>query len=322
MFKKFRSSQAVVPVEIPVPNPPFLQLQKQRFEDLQVKSDATRLPALQSRAGSGVIAEVSRDQLTGEFLRREVAGSGAAIVRNFLDPDTAAQLSQDLEHALSVLARVGSDGNSGDGWYQAFVTDGSPTLPYCRRIATLGQMGALLVDSPNLAQRYLELMNQLGVVLAIEEYLGAPAILSAEKSVIRRVPPDTGTNWHQDGAFLGQEVRALNLWIALSDCGKDAPGLDLVPARPDGILPTGTDGALFEWSVGDGAVDAWRGDLPIVHPDFQAGDAVFFDHLNVHRTGVRPGMTQSRYAIECWFFSPWHFPQDYQGLMANIGATT
>ena len=62
---------------------------------------------------------------------------------------------------------------------------------------------------------------------------GERPALSANKCTLRRVPVDTNTNWHQDGAFLGADVRTVNLWLALSDCGDDSPGLEIVPRRLD-----------------------------------------------------------------------------------------
>ena len=45
------------------------------------------------------------------------------------------------------------------------------------------------------------------------------------------------------------DVRALNVWLSLSHCGDEAPGMDIVPRRLDHIVPTGTEGANFNWSV-------------------------------------------------------------------------
>jgi len=104
-------------------------------------------------------------------------------------------------------------------------------------------------------------------------------------------------------------VRTLNLWIALSPCGTDAPGLDIVPRRFETVLPTGTDGAIFDWSVSPDVVAEAAGDVEVVRPDFKAGDVLLFDHLMLHRTGVAEGMTQQRHAIESWFFAPSGFPE-------------
>ena len=153
----------------------------------------------------------------------------------------------------------------------------------------------------------LELFEDLGLRELIGSFLGERPALSANKCNLRRVPVTTSTNWHQDGAFLGADVRSLNVWVSLSHCGIDAPGLDIVPRRLDGVLETGTDGALFDWSVSPAVVE--QVGTPVLRPELAPGDALLFDHLFLHRTGVSPGMTQERYAIESWFFAPSSYPE-------------
>ena len=74
-----------------------------------------------------------------------------------------------------------------------------------------------------------------GCATSSPSYLGERPVLSANKCTLRRVPLDTNTDWHQDGAFLGEGIRALNVWIALTECGVDSPGMDLVPKRFDAV---------------------------------------------------------------------------------------
>ena len=64
----------------------------------------------------------------------------------------------------------------------------------------------------------------------IAGYLGERPALSVKKWTLRRVPIDTSADWHQDGAFLGSGIRTINMWLSLSQCGADAPGLDIVPS--------------------------------------------------------------------------------------------
>ena len=97
--------------------------------------------------------------------------------------------------------------------------------------------GLWTADAPRMLFELMELVEDTGIGALIEAFLGERPALSANKCTLRRVPIDTNTNWHQDGAFLGREVRSLNLWLALSPCGVDAPGLDIVPQRFDRILP-------------------------------------------------------------------------------------
>ncbi len=101
----------------------------------------------------------------------------------------------------------------------------------------------------------------------------------------------------------------MNVWLALSDCGVDASGLDVVAQRLPYVVQTGSHGAYFDWSVGQGMVDVLaEGGAPVVSPAFKAGDALLFDHLLLHRTGITPAMTKSRWAVESWFFAPSFYP--------------
>jgi hypothetical protein len=145
----------------------------------------------------------------------------------------------------------------------------------------------------------------------IAGYLGERPALAVDKCTLRKVPLDTSTDWHQDGAFLGSGIRTVNLWVALTRCGEDAPGLDIVPARLDGIVETGTEGATFQWSVGQGVVDKVATAAPVRRPVFEPGDALFFDDLFLHRTAIDAAMTHERHAIESWFFAPSVYPEKY-----------
>jgi hypothetical protein len=132
--------------------------------------------------------------------------------------------------------------------------------------------GMWLADSPAVTARWFELLDEAGFLELAEGYLGERPSISVNKSTLRRVRAEPGKNysssfWHQDGTFLGP-VRALNLWRSLSDCGEVAPGLDLVPTRIDHIVPTGTDGAVFSWSVSQQIVEEAAGEAGISRPHF------------------------------------------------------
>ena len=100
----------------------------------------------------------------------------------------------------------------------------------------------------------------------------------------------------------------INLWVALSDCGEDAPGLEIVPWRLNEIVPPGTHESHFQWSVGHGKVVELASGRSLSSPAFKAGDAMLFDHLCLHRTGVKAGMTRGRHALETWMFAPSTYP--------------
>ena len=54
---------------------------------------------------------------------------------------------------------------------------------------------------------------------------------------------------------------------------------------------------------------------PILRPVFGPGDALLFDNMFLHRTAADPAMTQTRYAIESWFFAPSRYPHDQVPLV-------
>ena len=106
-------------------------------------------------------------------------------------------------------------------------------------------------------------------------------------------------------------MRTLNLWLALSPCGTDAPGLDIVPRRFDEVLPTGTDGALFDWSVSPALVaevgrrSRRRSCAPSSRPVTRCCSTT----CSCTAPASTPGMTRERWAIETWFFAPSTYPE-------------
>lgn len=163
--------------------------------------------------------------------------------------------------------------------------------------------------------QFLEAFYELKIDRLITDYFGERPALSAEKTTLRRVVPEGHPGgWHQDGSFLGANIRSLNVWFALSQCGTDAPGLELVPTRLNRILPTGTKGAEYDFCVARTIVDAEFPGVKQLRPEFEAGDALLFDHFTLHRTWRAASMTRPRYAIESWFFAPSAYPGSQTGF--------
>src|SRR5438477_48088 len=147
-------------------------------------------------------------------------------------------------------------------------------------------------------------------VPVVAAYLGERPALSVEKCALRRADASLHpSTWHQDGAFLGLGIRTLDVWLALSPCGRDAPGLDVIPLRLDRVLPTGEPGTFFEWTVAQETIARELPDATPWRPAFEEGDALLFDHLLIHRTAADPAMPHVRYAIESWFFAPSTYPR-------------
>ena len=175
----------------------------------------------------------------------------------------------------------------------------------------------LTVDAPPVMWRVLDALRSTGVTEVISDYLQEPAVVSARKCVLRRVRSAVPT-WHQDGSFMGGDVRSVDVWLALSECGAgtDAAGLDILPLRVDDILDTQTHGEVHLYAIGQGLVDEVGAGRSWVTPYFAPGDAILFDERFVHRSGVGEQFVADRYAIETWYFGASSVPEGYVPLLA------
>ena len=265
--------------------------------------------------GNRGLPEVTRAELTLEALRAGVLGHGSLIVRGLLGSRDVDLLARDIEVAFTAHDTHEAHDNRRDTapWYVPFEpSPGSPQIPH----GWLRERGVLLAaDSPRVLFDIIECLDATPIPALIEAYLGERPALSVKKLTCRRISDreiaargDHLVDWHQDGSFIGTGVRSVNVWIALSTCGIDAPSLDVVARRLDHIAETGTRGAAHDWTVGPAVVQQAANGAAIAHPCFEPGDAMIFDEMCLHGTGIRPGMTQYRYAIEAWFFAPSTYP--------------
>jgi Phytanoyl-CoA dioxygenase (PhyH) len=263
---------------------------------------ADRLPA-------DPLPEIPAGELDPALLRAGILRDGCLLVRGLVAREDAHAFAAEIDRAFAVRDQHEDDGSSPDGRYDEFVPD--PRFQEISERPWIKEGGGVLAaDSPRLAFDMLELFRRSGVLDLADAYLGEPALLSAQKTTMRRAEPQVGGAWHQDGAFMG-DVRALNLWLALSRCGDEAPGLDLLPRRLDTLVETGTDDAVISYQVSNRAALAAAGDVEIVRPVFEPGDALLFDEMFLHQTASDPSMPNPRFAIESWFFGASAFPAGY-----------
>ena len=257
------------------------------------------------------IPEIHADALSWEVLGGAVLHHGSLLVRGLVDKDAAAQMRRGIDEALEAYdayQAAGSQAQASSAYAPLPIPASEPleaTRSWSRESG-----GVWAAESPRLFQTLLALYRSRGVLDAIGGYLGEQPLLSVGKTVFRRAEPDGHGLFHQDGAFMGADIRTMNVWTALSDCGEDAPGLEVVGRRVSYIVPTGTPGAIFHWAVARTEAERAAEDAPIVFPRFNAGDALIFDQLMLHATGVKPGMTKRRYALESWFFAPSSYAAD------------
>lgn len=256
------------------------------------------------------VPEISADKLDAAALAAGIRHHGALLVRGLLPAVVASQLADGVRQALAAceawLKR--GEGPFDSSWYSRLPLQEGCELAQARPWVE-GAGGVWLADSPRMLYELTELFGSSGIAGVIAEYFGEPPMLSVGKSTLRCVPSTIRhTDWHQDGAFMGADIRSVNVWLALSHCGEDASGLELLPQRLPRILPTGSHGAMFDWSVGPGMVVEAAAGVATTSPVFAPGDALLFDHFFLHRTGIPAGITKDRYAIESWFFAPSAYP--------------
>ena len=252
--------------------------------------------------GNTGIPEITGADLSVTRVRSAVLTHGSCLVRGLVGRDRVDLLVEDIDRALAAYdTSVGSTSlTPAPPWFVPFGHEVGRLERKVRR--DVG--GVLAVDSPPALFDLMETFESVGIRRVVGEFLGERPALLAKKWTLRRVPHDSGeSGWHQDGAFMGRDIRSLNVWVSLSHCGDDAPGLDVVGRRLEEIVPTGTDGAWLDWTVGPGMVERVAQGT-VTRPIFEPGDALIFDHMLLHRTAIDPGMERDRYAIEAWFLAP------------------
>jgi hypothetical protein len=254
------------------------------------------------------IPQIAPSELSAGAVRRAISRHGSAHVPGLLSAAQVKAFVDGIEHVLSLRESNADHAvRSHSSWFNSLPLPREEAQSLARHWVA-GDGGMLACDSPRLLELLFTTYEAVGLREVVAEYLGERPALSANKATLRRARLDGKSDWHQDGAFLGSGIRALNIWVALTDCGVDAPGMDLVPRRFEEVQETGTGGAIFDWAVGPDVVEHLAADAPVVRPHFRAGDAMLFDDLFLHRTALDPSMTEPRHAIESWFFAPSCYP--------------
>jgi hypothetical protein len=248
--------------------------------------------------------EITAAELDLATLGGSIEHHGCLMVRDLLSADQLALMVHDvdraIEHGRAVLA--GEEEEGATSWFAAFDHAGNRPMQFTWGWSVpKGQVAT--AESPRAFFDLLEILTDLGVLDLVTDYFGEPPHYLAIKGAVRRTPPDHEGGWHQDGAVYGVHSKALALWIAFTPCGPDtAIGLDLIPGHYDDLVPYESTNGLP--GITDETIAEVARTRPIRRPAFDAGDAVFFNHLIPHQTGTGPGFTDDRLAVEMWFFAP------------------
>ncbi len=259
------------------------------------------------------LPEIPAKDLTVDILGGAVAHHGALVIRGLLTPAQVAA-TREMQDRVRALSLSGKPDDS--GWYVPFKAVGSPRLPGLRK-RIQGNGGNWLVDSPLGLQQTLEMLETAGVLSVIAAHFGERPVVSLQKCTLRTIAPRANpTGWHQDGSFLGEKVRSMNLWVALNECGGStpAPGMEIIPARLEEIYHIPPDLGATEQALE--LVQPLVDQYSLAVPEFAPGDAIMFDEKLMHRTAFGPHLSEIRYALECWFFAPSHSTESYAPLLA------
>jgi hypothetical protein len=292
----------------------------QRIEEYRELLPSNKSPLIicetDNTAAQAGVPEVSVRELDAKVLHSAIAGYGALIVRNMFVDTEVETLKHAIDEVLKVFGLPRNKRASTVSPYfnppenMASIMPGKEEELASLRYFNRGGGAAMCAEAPSVAESLLELYEQHGIKDLVTEYLGESPCLSVKKWVLRRsMLPVEQAGWHQDGAFMGEDINSINLWIPLSDCGgkTGAPGMDVVPQRLYKVASS--DGATFDWSVSDELVQSGRIYNRPVAPVFNAGDGFFFDHFYLHRTQSSEDFFNVRYAVENWFFGSSTFPK-------------
>lgn len=248
------------------------------------------------------LGEVNADIVSAAF-----EDKGCLYLPNAIDSNTVEQLRDAVEASHKAF-----HGENPDPQWHSIprYANGDQAMGVAAARNFAKESGACLAsDSPHTMFLICDMFERTGITALARDFIGENPLMSASKFVLWKAGPGDPTEWHQDGRFLGDknDIVSMNVWTCLTDCGDSAPGMELVLDYLDEYI-LNSSGNVFDWSVADSQVDNYRGTVPIVRPNFKAGDMLIFDHWLLHRTARNPEMTESRYAIESWFFAPSEFP--------------
>ena len=169
---------------------------------------------------------VHADSLSAPVIRGALLSHGCLLVRGLVGAEDAARLAAGVDRAFDGrdATAAGAPAVRTAPWYQPF----EPEPEYAAALA-LGRgfvsegSGLWTADSPRMLFDLLETFERAGLRETVSEYLGERPAISVNKGTLRRATPTVGTEWwHQDGAFLGDGIRSLNIWLSLTDSGVDS----------------------------------------------------------------------------------------------------
>lgn len=285
----------------------LVELRHLAFSELAARQGRPQWPPVLEDPFPGLVGlpRIERNALNAAQLGGAITHHGCLRVDALLGERDVARFRAHIDGAFDARDQVQAGGSLEDA-APAFV----PFEPGQAKAGGFGSPGFVrAVDSPSALRDLTVAFEESGVTAAIAGYLGERPAMIANKWILRRTATGKiGTDFHQDGAFLGQGIRTVDCWIALSDCGPGTgrPGIDLLPHRFGAIIESGP-GAAFPWTITEADTRQAAPEIEVLSPVFAAGDALFFDERLPHRTSAGTDLGP-RHAIESWFVAPSSYP--------------
>jgi len=238
--------------------------------------------------------EVERADLTAAHLASGLRHHGALVVRGMIAPADVRRLSDLID---------------GRDWSAPQRPTDAEGEPY--------PGSAPMKCSPASLQGLVEAYQNAGIAAVMAEYLGAEPLLLSERILIDRQVLKAGLPWHQDGAFFGANVGAVNSFLALDPCGVDATGLTVATKRFEEVVGVAS-GERAQLAYGNAFkhedILELAGPERVITPALGPGDAILLDEMTMHRTAAPPANAQPRAWAITWFFAPSRFPEQRHPL--------
>jgi len=238
--------------------------------------------------------EITRAELTAAHLAAGLRHHGALVVRNIID-------AEDVQRLRGLI--------DGRDW----------SVPQCPADPSGEPFpgSAPMKCSAASLQALVEAYQNAGFATVLAKYLGEDPVLLSERLLIDRQVLKTGLPWHQDGAFFGANVGAVNSFLALDSCGVNATGLTVATRRFDevvGVAPGERAQLAYGNAFDHEDILEMAGADRVITPALEPGDAILLDEMTMHRTAAPPANAQPRAWAITWFFAPSRFPEQRHPL--------
>jgi hypothetical protein len=246
--------------------------------------------------------EIAAADLDVERLASGLQHHGGLHVRGFFNADQVSVLRGHLDTAIEFRANLDT-------------MDPAAREDAFRQTAQLGMLSV----APKALADMIAIYDCNGFSQVVRAYLGDHPVLLTHRTKLKRNTTEGGIPWHQDAAFYFGTLNAVNVWSALTPAGENCPALEFVPrgmtevvgfsretlARLEEPPPVDYSTRLPAHVIGE-ILDQ----TPPAAPVLESGDALLFDEMTLHRTGLKPWTEPSRDVSITWFFAPSRFPRD------------